>query len=248
MYFDQLNRSCSDAPADWAAHRPPLCDTGLYIIPQPAIIIPESQHHISHSLYPQVAVLLSTVNHQCIATATANLYQNTICPGGFTNISAARPRTYGYGPDLLDPARLCSSPWPDRSIDLNSDESECVEPSKVESSMSCAQYEAGLPCLPPNIAAPGFICAQSGCNKIFKRQKNLSRHLNCHSGIRVHACWVPGCHRRFVRRDNLNSHYLTHGKPGGRNRYVVTLDEHSALYNPAFRGALTPHGWPLEAQ
>jgi hypothetical protein len=60
-----------------------------------------------------------------------------------------------------------------------------------------------------------------------------------------HSCWVPGCRRSFSRRDNLKAHYATHGKQGGRNRYVATLDRTSSAYDPCFRGQLTSDGLPV---
>ncbi|OKP14972.1 Regulatory protein brlA [Penicillium subrubescens] len=44
---------------------------------------------------------------------------------------------------------------------------------------------------------------------------------------------------------NLKAHYATHGRPGGRNRYVATLDRTSSAYDPCFRGRLTSDGWPV---
>lgn len=83
------------------------------------------------------------------------------------------------------------------------------------------------------------------CKPFFKRQKNLDRHLEKHIGERIHVCWVPGCQRSFSHSDNLNAHYNLHGRYGGRNRYVATLDKTRSIYDPCFRGQLTPQGWPL---
>ena len=47
------------------------------------------------------------------------------------------------------------------------------------------------------------------------------------------------------RRDNVKAHYATHGKQGGRNRYVATLDRTSPAYDPCFRGQLTADGSPV---
>jgi hypothetical protein len=60
-----------------------------------------------------------------------------------------------------------------------------------------------------------------------------------------HSCWVPECQRSFSRRDNLKAHYATHGRQGGRNRYVATLDPTSSAYDPCFRGQLTSDGLPV---
>lgn len=90
-----------------------------------------------------------------------------------------------------------------------------------------------------------FKCTESGCRRRFKRQGNLQRHLESHYSDRSYVCWVPECLRAFSRRDNLNAHYRTHGTRKGRNRYVSTLDETSADYNPGYRGRLTPDGLPL---
>lgn len=73
--------------------------------------------------------------------------------------------------------------------------------------------------------------------------------MKSHSKERPHICWVPGCNRGFSRNDNLNVHYsATHGRRGGRNRYVATLDEASTEYDPDFRGELTLDGKPVRHQ
>ncbi|KAL3480337.1 regulatory protein brlA [Aspergillus californicus] len=100
--------------------------------------------------------------------------------------------------------------------------------------------------LPPIIKQVQFKCKEPGCNGRFKRQEHLKRHMKSHSKDKPHVCWVPGCHRAFSRSDNLNAHYTkTHSKRGGRNRYVATLDDKSADYDPDFRGQLTPDGRPI---
>ncbi|KAJ5291455.1 hypothetical protein N7478_000706 [Penicillium angulare] len=92
-----------------------------------------------------------------------------------------------------------------------------------------------------------FECSHPGCRCYFRCRKSFSRHLNSHSEVKPHVCWVPDCHRKFSRRDNLNAHYLTHGKHNGRNRYVATMDLANPKYDPAFSGQLTTDGWPIES-
>lgn len=93
-----------------------------------------------------------------------------------------------------------------------------------------------------------FKCKAHWCNRSFKRQEHLKRHMKSHSEEKQYVCWVPGCYRAFLRCDNLNAHYTnTHSKPGGRNRYVATLDKTSPDYNPEYRGKLTSEGRPLYA-
>jgi zinc finger protein BrlA len=94
-----------------------------------------------------------------------------------------------------------------------------------------------------------FKCKTPKCNRSFKRQEHLQRHMKSHSNGKRYACWVPGCNRAFSRCDNLSAHYTkTHSKPGGRNRYVSSLDKTSPDYNPDFRGQLTSDGRPLYQQ
>jgi len=96
-----------------------------------------------------------------------------------------------------------------------------------------------------NIARTPFKCDYPSCKQYFKRQRNLDHHRKKHMEERLHVCWVPGCQRSFSRSDNLKAHYTTHGKHGGRNRYVATLDKTAPVFDPYFRGSLTPHGWPI---
>ncbi|KAJ5240467.1 uncharacterized protein N7469_002058 [Penicillium citrinum] len=98
---------------------------------------------------------------------------------------------------------------------------------------------------PYGIPKRQFKCTHPGCDRQFKRRAALERHLTCHSDERPYVCWVPECHRAFKRFDNLLAHYPTHGKMGGRSRYVATLDKACYFYDPEFRGKLTPQGWPL---
>ncbi|KAJ5378284.1 uncharacterized protein N7496_005693 [Penicillium cataractarum] len=90
-----------------------------------------------------------------------------------------------------------------------------------------------------------FKCTVARCSSRFRYPNGLQRHLSSHQAERSYVCWVPECQRRFTRGDNFNAHYATHGRPGGRNRYVATLDQSSSAYNPSFRGLLTSDGWPV---
>ncbi|KAJ5771449.1 uncharacterized protein N7511_003500 [Penicillium nucicola] len=91
-----------------------------------------------------------------------------------------------------------------------------------------------------------FKCKIIGCTMGFKRQDHLERHSRSHSKEKPFVCWVPGCHRSFSRRDNLKAHCTkTHARPGGRNRYVASLDKMSPDYDPEFRGPLSFDGRPL---
>ena len=61
------------------------------------------------------------------------------------------------------------------------------------------------------------------CDKRFKRLEHLKRHNKVHTGERRYCCTIPGCGKWFSRTDNLMAHIRTHGKKGGRNRYVPEL-------------------------
>ncbi|KAJ5117622.1 hypothetical protein N7448_011254 [Penicillium atrosanguineum] len=127
---------------------------------------------------------------------------------------------------------------------------------EVESSTmfeSCSSIKDGIPHAPTSglgsvpaiIPQRQFKCSHPGCESSFKRKEALKRHLTVHSGERPYVCWVPGCQRGFSRRDNLSAHHTSHGKYGGLNRYVATLDKTSPIYDPHYCGQLTPQGWPI---
>lgn len=103
--------------------------------------------------------------------------------------------------------------------------------SLIHSGQAPFNSDAGLQ---TSVPLQQFKCGLSGCGRHFKRQNALNRHVASHSGERPYICWVPGCQRSFSRRDNLNTHHKTHGKRGGRNRYVATLDKTGPVYNPEF--------------
>ncbi|OKO93080.1 Regulatory protein brlA [Penicillium subrubescens] len=90
-----------------------------------------------------------------------------------------------------------------------------------------------------------FKCSVAGCKGRFRYFQGLQRHLSGHLAGKPHSCWVPECQRSFSRRDNLKAHYATHGRQGGRNRYVATLDPTSSAHDPYFRGLLTSDGLPV---
>jgi hypothetical protein len=104
---------------------------------------------------------------------------------------------------------------------------------------------SGLGSVPATNPQRQFKCSHPGCESSFKRKEALKRHLTVHSGERPYVCWVPGCQRGFARRDNLGAHHISHGKHGGLNRYVATLDKTSPVYDPRYCGQLTPQGWPI---
>jgi len=92
------------------------------------------------------------------------------------------------------------------------------------------------PLRPTNILQRYFKYNYLGCKQYFKRQRTLNRYLKNYIGERLYVCWVSGCQRSFSHSDNLNAYYTTHGKHGGRNRYVATLDKISSIYDPCYRG------------
>ncbi|PGG96798.1 hypothetical protein AJ79_09443 [Helicocarpus griseus UAMH5409] len=106
----------------------------------------------------------------------------------------------------------------------------------------------GIDGLPSRVPAAPFHCDEPGCEGKFKRQEHLKRHQKSHTKEKPYVCWVPDCAKSFSRNDNLKVHYTTtHGKKGGRNRYVATLDHRHPEYNMSFRGELTPDGRPIHS-
>ncbi|OAX80017.1 hypothetical protein ACJ72_05652 [Emergomyces africanus] len=137
---------------------------------------------------------------------------------------------YASPPHSPDPGQQIQE-WPKESLDQ-------MKPRQ--------QRTHDLASIPPTIPAPLFKCDAPGCDGRFKRQEHLKRHLKSHTNEKPHVCWVPDCNKSFSRNDNLKVHYATtHGKKGGRNRYVATLDEGSSDYDPNFRGSLTSDGRPM---
>lgn len=53
-----------------------------------------------------------------------------------------------------------------------------------------------------------FQCTWNGCNWKFSRSDELARHKRSHSGIKPYACTV--CEKRFARSDHLTKHLKVH--------------------------------------
>ncbi|PGH31068.1 zinc finger protein BrlA [[Emmonsia] crescens] len=162
----------------------------------------------------------------------------TVPNSPYTGTHRSKESSWGYGsngyysspPHSPDPGQQIQE-WPNESPDQ-------MKPRR--------QRTHDLASIPPTIPAPPFKCNAPGCDGRFKRQEHLKRHLKSHTNEKPYVCWVPDCNKSFSRNDNLNVHYTTtHGKKGGRNRYVATLDESSSDYDPNFRGGLTSDGRPL---
>lgn len=53
-------------------------------------------------------------------------------------------------------------------------------------------------------------CQYEGCNKEFKSNQDLNRHINVHTGERPHACPYGGCNKTYKQRPHLLVHLKTH--------------------------------------
>ncbi|KAH8261658.1 hypothetical protein KR044_013015 [Drosophila immigrans] len=71
-----------------------------------------------------------------------------------------------------------------------------------------AQDGPGTYGMPHFVQDRPFRCRQ--CEKRFKRQDDLNRHIRTHTGEKPYAC--SQCCRRFVRSDHLKKHQQTHLK------------------------------------
>ncbi|OGE46694.1 hypothetical protein PENARI_c135G07792 [Penicillium arizonense] len=178
----------------------------------------------------------------------------------FPSTSTTTPEPLSFTANLGAAAEVCPipadtgiSPWfldqPPGHSQIVHDKSTCINDLSLP---DCHVYDKQPDHKPEakdqefDIHKRKFKCNIIGCRMGFKRQDHLERHTRSHSKEKPYVCWVPGCHRAFSRRDNLKVRCTkTHARPGGRNRYVATLDETSPDYDPDFRGQLSFDGRPL---
>jgi len=57
-----------------------------------------------------------------------------------------------------------------------------------------------------------FVCLIPGCEKRFKFQSEMKRHLTNHSNQRPFVCAFPDCGKAFKRPDALSNHFRIHSK------------------------------------
>ena len=61
-----------------------------------------------------------------------------------------------------------------------------------------------------NVGEKTHTCPYSSCQRQFKRQEHLRRHIRSHTGEKPYVCMIPNCSRSFARSDHLSQHIRTH--------------------------------------
>ena len=59
----------------------------------------------------------------------------------------------------------------------------------------------------PAAGARNFVCPEAGCDRNFRRNEHLARHLTTHSGEKAFRCDL--CQMSFNRSDGLGQHERT---------------------------------------
>ncbi|XP_063700303.1 transcriptional repressor protein YY1-like [Culicoides brevitarsis] len=110
------------------------------------------------------------------------------------------------GLDLSDPKQLAQLAQPTQKIKLSKDSLNNTSSSLLSGS-SNNTLNAGSGGLSTNTSDRNIACPHKGCNKLFRDNSALRKHLHTH-GPRVHVC--AECGKAFVESSKLKRHQLVH--------------------------------------